>query len=193
MATLVDQASGLLDFQKPLDIKLLDSVVLCMLSGSGDEVKQQKVFSKIIWQCTTSCETWTWLFLWLMVYVLVTVKSICSHFKLRFCHLFLSSIIRALRLSFALPKTFIKSYNDYHVTTMVILTGIIVFPLPQQQLAHQILTTLKEDHRAWTRVDSILELSSQEESKYYGLQILEDLIKTRWKTLPREHCESIKK
>lgn len=60
-------------------------------------------------------------------------------------------------------------------------------------MAHQILTTLKEDHRAWTRVDCILELSSQEESKYYGLQILEDLIKTRWKTLPREHCESIKK
>jgi len=53
------------------------------------------------------------------------------NFKLRFCHLLLSSIIRALWLHFAFPKTFIKSYNDNHVTTMVILTGIIiVFPLP---------------------------------------------------------------
>ncbi|CAK5022987.1 unnamed protein product [Meloidogyne enterolobii] len=30
------------------------------------------------------------------------------------------------------------------------------------------------------------------ETKYFGLQILEQLIKTRWKALPREQCEGIK-
>lgn len=55
------------------------------------------------------------------------------------------------------------------------------------------MTTLKEHPQAWTRVDTILEFSSNQETKYYALQILESVIKTRWKTLPREQCEGIKK
>jgi exportin-1 len=31
------------------------------------------------------------------------------------------------------------------------------------------------------------------ETKYYALQILEVVIKSRWKVLPREQCEGIKK
>jgi hypothetical protein len=30
------------------------------------------------------------------------------------------------------------------------------------------------------------------ETKYFGLQILDHLIQTRWKALPREQCEGIK-
>lgn len=30
------------------------------------------------------------------------------------------------------------------------------------------------------------------ETKYFGLQILEQLIQTRWKALPRDQCEGIK-
>nr|CAG4635920.1 EOG090X00LI [Eubosmina coregoni] len=63
----------------------------------------------------------------------------------------------------------------------------------QQRLARDVLTTLKEHPQAWTRVDTILEFSSNQETKYYALQILEAVIKTRWKTLPREQCEGIKK
>lgn len=32
-----------------------------------------------------------------------------------------------------------------------------------------------------------------QETKYYALQILEQVIKTRWKVLPRNQCEGIKK
>ena len=51
------------------------------------------------------------------------------------------------------------------------------------------LTTLKEHPDAWTRVDTILEFSNNQQTKYYALQILEQVIKTRWKVLPRNQCE----
>ncbi|VDL99193.1 unnamed protein product [Schistocephalus solidus] len=63
----------------------------------------------------------------------------------------------------------------------------------EQKLAQKILNTLKEHPEAWTRVDSILEFSSSQQTKYFALQILEALIKTRWKVLARPQCEGIKK
>uniref|UniRef100_A0A915ARK8 Importin N-terminal domain-containing protein n=3 Tax=Parascaris univalens TaxID=6257 RepID=A0A915ARK8_PARUN len=61
-----------------------------------------------------------------------------------------------------------------------------------QQLASKILTELKEQEGSWMRVDGILQFSQLMQTKYYALQILESLIQTRWKTLPREQCEGIK-
>ncbi|CAH8472624.1 unnamed protein product [Heterobilharzia americana] len=63
----------------------------------------------------------------------------------------------------------------------------------QQKVAEKVLNTLKEHPDAWMRVDSILEFSSNQETKYFALQILEALIKTRWKVLARPQCEGIKK
>ncbi|CAG7724558.1 unnamed protein product [Allacma fusca] len=63
----------------------------------------------------------------------------------------------------------------------------------QQKVAQEILTSLKEHPDAWTRVDTILEFSTNQQTKYYALQILEQVIKTRWKALPRVQCEGIKK
>lgn len=63
----------------------------------------------------------------------------------------------------------------------------------QLKLAQSVLTTLKEHPDAWTRVDSILEFSQNQQTKFYALQILEEVIKTRWKILPRNQCEGIKK
>lgn len=86
------------------------------------------------------------------------------------------------------------------------------FPL-QQRMADQILTQLKQHPDAWTRVDTILEFSNNQQTKvwsvlslyfgglsfllnlynfllqYFALQILEAVIKTRWKVLPSEQCE----
>ena len=59
----------------------------------------------------------------------------------------------------------------------------------QQRMAQEVLTTLKEHPDAWTRVDTILEYSQSQQTKYYALQILENVIKTRWKVLPRPQCE----
>jgi len=63
----------------------------------------------------------------------------------------------------------------------------------QQRMAQEVLTTLKEHPDAWMRVDTILEYSQNQQTKYYALQILENVIKTRWKVLPRPQCEGIKK
>lgn len=48
-----------------------------------------------------------------------------------------------------------------------------------QRVAQEVLTTLKEHPDAWTRVDTILEFSNNQQTKYYALQILEQVIKTR--------------
>lgn len=124
MATIAEQASKLLDFDQKLDISLLDSIVGCMYSGAGEQVR------------------------WLTKFNEVDLRLIVFSFLKR--------------------------------------------PL-QQRIARDILTTLKEHPQAWTRVDTILEFSNNQETKYYALQILEAVIKTRWKTLPREQCEGIKK
>lgn len=63
----------------------------------------------------------------------------------------------------------------------------------QQKIAQDILTTFKEHPDSWTRVDAIIEFSANKETKYFGLQVLENLIKTRWKTLPENQSENIKK
>uniref|UniRef100_A0A672NQM4 Exportin-1 n=1 Tax=Sinocyclocheilus grahami TaxID=75366 RepID=A0A672NQM4_SINGR len=59
----------------------------------------------------------------------------------------------------------------------------------QQRLAQEVLTNLKDHPDAWTRVDTILEFSQNMKTKYYALQILETVIKTRWKILPRNQCD----
>ncbi len=76
---------------------------------------------------------------------------------------------------------------DQVVAVMYTSTG------SEQKLAEKILSSLKEHPEAWTRVDSILEFSSSQQTKYFALQILEALIKTRWKVLARPQCEGIKK
>jgi exportin-1 len=63
----------------------------------------------------------------------------------------------------------------------------------QQKMAQEVLTTLKDHPDAWTKVDTILEFSVNQQTKYYALQILESVIKTRWKVLPRNQCDGIKK
>jgi len=65
----------------------------------------------------------------------------------------------------------------------------LLFMMLQQRMAQEVLTTLKEHPDAWTRVDTILEYSQNQQTKYYALQILENVIKTRWKVLPRPQCE----
>jgi exportin-1 len=55
------------------------------------------------------------------------------------------------------------------------------------------LSSLKYNVLFYPQVDTILEVSNNQQTKYYGLLILEDVIKTRWKVLPRKQCEQIKK
>ena len=45
-------------------------------------------------------------------------------------------------------------------------------PPPGPILNQQLLTTLKEHPDAWTRVDTILEYSQNQQTKYYALQVV---------------------
>jgi exportin-1 len=60
-----------------------------------------------------------------------------------------------------------------------------------QAQASRILTELKDHPDAWTRVDAILEFSQSMATKYFALQVLEQLIQRRWKVLPRVQCEGL--
>jgi len=63
---------------------------------------------------------------------------------------------------------------------------------PEQQLAQQALTQFQEHPESWVRVPNILDQSTVPQAKYIGLQILEKLITTRWKTLPDEQRQGIR-
>ncbi|KAI0736893.1 CRM1 C terminal-domain-containing protein [Fomitopsis betulina] len=62
----------------------------------------------------------------------------------------------------------------------------------EQQMAQRVLTQFQESPDAWTRVPDILEHSSFPQTKYIGLQILEKLITTRWKSLPEGQRQGIR-
>ncbi|KAJ7063143.1 CRM1 C terminal-domain-containing protein [Mycena amicta] len=63
---------------------------------------------------------------------------------------------------------------------------------PEQAMAQQVLTQFQEHPDAWTKVPDILERSTFPQAKYIGLQILEKLISTRWRTLPESERQGIR-
>ncbi|KAH2079823.1 hypothetical protein KXV74_008770 [Aspergillus fumigatus] len=62
----------------------------------------------------------------------------------------------------------------------------------QQKQAQQTLTEFKQNPDAWLIVGNILQESSYLQTKYLALQVLDDVIMTRWKVLPREQCLGIR-
>ena len=62
----------------------------------------------------------------------------------------------------------------------------------QRTQSEQVLKALQNHPDAWTRVDSILETTQNNQTKFYALSILESVITTRWGALPEEQREGIK-
>ncbi|DBA80101.1 hypothetical protein WJX79_000920 [Trebouxia sp. C0005] len=58
--------------------------------------------------------------------------------------------------------------------------------------AEAVLKELQAQPDAWTKVDTILERSTTEQTKFFALQILESVIKFRWGALPEEQRQGIK-
>ena len=56
----------------------------------------------------------------------------------------------------------------------------------KRAIAEKLLTSFQEHPDAWTRVDTILECSTNSNTRFLGLQILDSLIKHRWAILPPE-------
>lgn len=63
---------------------------------------------------------------------------------------------------------------------------------PDQKLAQQTLAQFQEHPEAWQRVPAILQQSSNSQTKYIALQILDRLISTRWKVLPVDQQQGIR-
>ncbi|KZZ98620.1 exportin-1 [Moelleriella libera RCEF 2490] len=61
-----------------------------------------------------------------------------------------------------------------------------------QKAAQAALNQFKEDPDAWLMVDQILSTAEYPQTKYLGLQVLDNVIMTRWKVLPREQCQGIR-
>lgn len=63
---------------------------------------------------------------------------------------------------------------------------------PQRAAANNVLMTLQENPDLWTKADGILERANNPQSRFFGLQVLDDAIRTRWNILPVEQREGIK-
>ncbi|QDS76642.1 Exportin-1 [Venturia effusa] len=61
-----------------------------------------------------------------------------------------------------------------------------------QKQAQATLNQFKENADAWLLVDKILEHASYPQTKYIGLQVLDNVINTRWRVLPRDQCQGIR-
>ncbi|OBT83509.1 hypothetical protein VE02_06876 [Pseudogymnoascus sp. 03VT05] len=62
----------------------------------------------------------------------------------------------------------------------------------QQKAAQATMNQFKEDQDAWLLVDKILQEATYPQTKYLGLQVLDNVIMTRWKVLPKEQCQGIR-
>ncbi|KAL7276552.1 Karyopherin transporter [Rhizina undulata] len=58
--------------------------------------------------------------------------------------------------------------------------------------AEQVLHQFRESPDSWTLVDKILESASYPQTKFLGLQVLDNVIQTRWKVLPKEQRQGIR-
>ncbi|KAI9849336.1 MAG: Karyopherin transporter [Sclerophora amabilis] len=61
-----------------------------------------------------------------------------------------------------------------------------------QKQAQATLNQFKENPDAWLLVDKILQEATYPQTKYLGLQVLDNVVMTRWKVLPREQCQGIR-
>jgi exportin-1 len=58
---------------------------------------------------------------------------------------------------------------------------------PQRARANDFLVMMKSNTEMWKRADAILETSKQDSSKFFALQVLSEMISTRWKIIPQDH------
>ncbi|KIO27462.1 hypothetical protein M407DRAFT_190749 [Tulasnella calospora MUT 4182] len=83
--------------------------------------------------------------------------------------------------------------QDINVTLLdQVVTTFYTSAGPQQLAAQQVLTQFQDNPDAWQRVPAIMETSSNMQSKFIALQIMDKLITTRWKALPEDQRGGIR-
>eukprot|EP00040_Diaphanoeca_grandis_P010671 m.54674 g.54674 ORF g.54674 m.54674 type:complete len:1076 (+) comp21955_c0_seq1:406-3633(+) len=81
-----------------------------------------------------------------------------------------------------------------HVPTLDLLVrAMYETSSPQQKkTASDVLTQFKSHEMAWTRCHQILEESTYDGTKFFALQVLDDVIKSKWTVLPQKQSEGMK-
>ena len=79
---------------------------------------------------------------------------------------------------------------------MFFLTGVCsvltcTLPPLQQKAAQAALNQFKEDQDSWLMVDQILSEATYPQTKFLALQVLDNVIMTRWKVIPRDQCQGL--
>ncbi|KAI9637560.1 CRM1 C terminal-domain-containing protein [Dioszegia hungarica] len=83
--------------------------------------------------------------------------------------------------------------NDLDITLLdQVVQAFVGGTGEQQQTAQRVLTQFQENPDAWQRVPAVLETSSNLNTKYIALQILEKLVQQKWKALPAEQQQGIR-
>jgi len=62
----------------------------------------------------------------------------------------------------------------------------------QRKVAHELLTQVKNHPESWRVVDTILATSQSPDTKFFALQVLENVISTRWMLFPEEQKTGIR-
>eukprot|EP00939_MAST-03C_sp_MAST-3C-sp1_P004618 g4618.t1 len=83
--------------------------------------------------------------------------------------------------------------GEEYITILDQTIGVLQKHGPQFQQASSVLTRLKGDPNSWRRVAFILEKSGSDHTRFFALQILEEAIARRWKTIPIPEQANVKK
>lgn len=85
------------------------------------------------------------------------------------------------------------SRGDFSVSGLDQVVTAAYNPIdPNRALANKTLMQLQEAPDLWTKADAIIEQAVSAQARFFGLQLLDDAIKTRWKILPTDQRDGIK-
>ena len=84
------------------------------------------------------------------------------------------------------------SRGDFSVGALDAVITAAYNPIdPNRSVANKTLMQLQEAPDLWTKADAIIEQAGTAQARFFGLQLLDEAIKTRWKILPKDQRESI--
>lgn len=97
----------------------------------------------------------------------------------------------ALNGDYSLARLFVN--GDFDIAALDTIVGAAYNPMdPNLAVANTTLMQLQENKDLWIKADAIIEKCSLAQSRFFGLQVLDDAIKSRWKILPTDQREGIK-
>ena len=93
----------------------------------------------------------------------------------------------------ALSARLVPNGKDFDITVLDQIVAAAYNPMdPNRSAANQFLMQLQEAPDLWQQADSIIEKATNPNARFFGIQVLDDAIKSRWNILPADQKEGIK-